>query len=175
MRRPGLRAARPNGFFKCGRRSNCALCRHSVNTSSYTCPITGESVTLTQHISCQNTGIYLILCKKTTGLCSRLAPTYIGITGEGEASSFTHRLSGHLGTATQKCHEDTLKTIGRHFRLAGHCVETDLRMLPIEIVSSPNPFLLRARESFYIEKFQTEKRFSVNELEHGLNLDRGQR
>ena len=41
MRRPGLRAARPNGFFKCGRRSNCALCRHSVNTSSYTCPITG--------------------------------------------------------------------------------------------------------------------------------------
>ena len=93
--------------------------------------------------------------------------------------SFTHRLSGHLGTATQKCHEDTLKTIGRHFRLPGHCVETDLRMLPmmlpIEIISSRNPFLLRARESFYIEKFQTEKRFSVNELEHGLNLDRGQR
>ena len=86
MRRPGLRAARPNGFFKCGKRSNCPLCRHSDNASSYTCPVTGESVTLTQHISCQNSGVYLILCKKNSGPCSRLAPTYIGITGEGDGS-----------------------------------------------------------------------------------------
>ena len=174
MRRPGLRT-RPNGFFKCGKRANCTLCRYSTNASSYSCPLTGEAVTLTQHISCQNAGIYLILCKKNTGPCSRLFPTYVGITGEGEASSFTHRLGGHVGTATQKCHEDTLKTVGRHFRLAGHCVETDLRMLPIEIISPQNPFLLRARENFYIEKFQTEKRLSVYELEHGMNLNRGQR
>ena len=78
-------------------------------------------------------------------------------------------------TSTGVPGEPRVQTIGRHFRLPGHCVETDLRMLPIEIISSRNPFLLRAHESFYIEKFQTEKRFSVYELEHGLNLDRGQR
>ena len=47
-------------------------------------------------------------------------------------------------------------------------------MLPIEIVSSRDPFLLKARETFNIAKFRTEKRLGVTEIEHGLNLDPGQ-
>ena len=50
----------------------------------------------------------------------------------------------------------------------------DLVMLPIEIVSANDPFLLRARETFNISKFKTEKRLGVTECEHGLNLDQGQ-
>ena len=47
-------------------------------------------------------------------------------------------------------------------------------MLPIEIVSPRDPFLLRARESYNIWKFQTEKRMGICDIEHGLNLDAGQ-
>ena len=89
-------------------------------------------------------------------------------------SSFTHRVGGHLGTATQNSQADTLKTVGRHFRLPGHEAHRDLVMLPIEIVSPKDPFLLRARESYNIWKFQTEKRMGILDIEHGLNLDAGQ-
>ena len=41
-------------------------------------------------------------------------------------------------------------------------------MLPIEIVSPKDPFLLRARESYNIWKFQTEKRMGILDIEHGL-------
>ena len=39
----------------------------------------------------------------------------------------------------------------------------DLVMLPIEVVSAKDPFLLRARETFNIEKFKTEKRCGVSD------------
>ena len=47
-------------------------------------------------------------------------------------------------------------------------------MLPIELISAKDPFLLKARETFNITKFVTEKRQGVTEIEHGLNLDEGQ-
>ena len=47
-------------------------------------------------------------------------------------------------------------------------------MIPIEIVSARDPFLLRARESYNIGKFDTEKKMGVLDIEHGLNLDAGQ-
>ena len=80
----------------------------------------------------------------------------------------------HLGTATQACQENTVKPVGRHFRLPGHDPHRDLVMLPIEIVSPHDPFLLRSRERFNIWKFETEKRMGVQDIEHGLNLDPGQ-
>ena len=98
----------------------------------------------------------------------------MGICGEGEPSSFTHRLGGHLGTATQTCQNNTVKPVDRHFRLPGHDPHRDLDMLPIEIVSARDPFLLRSRERFNIWKFETEKRMGVHDIEHGLNLDPGQ-
>ena len=68
----------------------------------------------------------------------------------------------------------TLKPVGRHFRLPGHDPHRDLVMLPIEIVSPRDPFLLRSRERYNIWKFETEKRMGVQDIEHGLNLDPGQ-
>ena len=173
IQRRNLRG-RPPGFYRCGRRSNCALCQHSENATSYTCPVTGATATISQHITCQSAGVYLLFCRKNTGVCARLAPTYVGICGEGEHSTFTSRLGQHLGSATQACQVDTVKPVGRHFRLPGHQAHSDLVMLPIEVVSSKDPFLLRARETFNISKFKTEKRLGVSEWEHGLNLDQGQ-
>ena len=115
----------------------------------------------------------MLLCRKTSGPCARLAPTYIGITGEGADSSFTHRLGEHLGTATQAAQVDTVKTVGRHFRLPGHNPHRDMIMLPIERVRG-DLFLRKAREKFNIRKFNTEKRLGICEVEHGLNLDGGQ-
>ena len=59
-----------------------------------------------------------------------------------------------------------------HFRLPGHDPHRDLVMIPIEIVSARDPFLLRARESYNIWKFRTEKGMGVLDIE--LNLDPGQ-
>ena len=116
----------------------------------------------------------MLFCKKTTGACARLHPTYIGMTGEGVESSFTHRFGEHLGSAAQPCQEDTVKPLGRHFRLPGHEPQRDMLMLPIERVTGGDIFLRRARERVNIVKFNTEKRLSVFEIEHGLNLDKGQ-
>jgi hypothetical protein len=132
--------------------------------------VTRQTVHISQLITCQDTGVYMLFCRKTTGPCARLAPTYVGITGEGEENSFTHRFAQHLGSATQPGQVDTTKPVGRHFRLPGHEPNRDMVMLPIERVRG-DVFLRRARERFNILKFDTEKRLSVYELEHGLNLD----
>ena len=49
----------------------------------------------------------------------------------------------------------------------------DMQMLPIEVISGKQPFLLQVREAYNIEKFGTEKRLGVREIEHGLNLSPG--
>ena len=67
-----------------------------------------------------------------------------------------------MGTAIQNSQADTVKTVGRHFRLPGHEAHRDLVMLPIEIVSPRDPFLLRGRESYNIWKFQTEGFWILN-------------
>ncbi len=161
------------GFRRCGQRSNCVLCLHSSNATAYTCPYTGVTISITQRITCQSSGVYLLRCRKSTGVCARLAPTYIGITGEGDGSSFTHRLGQHIGSAMQPGQADTNKTISRHFRLPGHDPHRDMVMLPLEVVGG-GTFMRRARERFYISQLQTEKRRGVEDVEHGLNLDRGQ-
>ena len=65
-----------------------------------------------------------------------------------------------------------MKPVGCHFRLPGHNPDQDMVMIPIEKIREP--FRRKARESFYIEKFATLKRLPVTEIEHGLNLSRGQ-
>ena len=78
-----------------------------------------------------------------------------------------------MGSAVQPCQEDTQKSVGRHFRAAGHDPHRDMIMLPIEIVQGNQPFLLQVRETFNIEKFQTEKRKGILDVEHGMNLQPG--
>ena len=47
-------------------------------------------------------------------------------------------------------HFDT--AVGDHFNLPGHEV-ADFNFLPFEKVRSPDPFVIEARESFWIEKY----------------------
>ena len=96
----------------------------------------------------------------------------MGECGDGINSSFTHRLAGHLGTATNRSQADTTKPVGVHFQLPGHNPERDMMMIPIEKIT--DTFVRKARESLYIKIFKSLKRLPVGEIEHGLNLSRGQ-
>ena len=155
------------------KRENCALCRHTTGTvRSYTCPVTKTVVNITSPITCSDVGVYILLCKKSSGQCQALCPTYLGECGDGDNSSFTHRFAGHLGTATNPSQADTQKPVGCHFRLPGHRADRDMIMIPLEKIQ--DPFIRKERESYYIQKFASLKRQGVTEVEHGLNLSRGQ-
>ena len=129
-------------------------------------------VNIGQRITCTDVGVYILVCTKSSGQCATVCPTYVGEVGDGESSSFTHRLAGHLGTAKDRSQVDTVKPVGRHFRLPGHQPDRDMQMIPIEKIQ--DNFTRKARESFYIDKLKSLKRLEVTDIEHGLNLSRGQ-
>ena len=92
-------------------------------------------------------------------------PQYIGCTDR----AFKKRFSEHLGTATQPCHRDTVKPVGVHFRMPGHS-HSDMVALPIERVRANCRFVMEAREKYWIDKYNSVKLLSVEEIENGLNL-----
>ena len=79
------------------------------------------------------------------------------------------RFSEHVGSATQACQANTNKPIGVHFRSAGHS-HADMELLPVEKVRSKDRFVLEARESFWINKYDSVKKHAVTTIEHGLNI-----
>ena len=174
---PGPPRARPlripkPGFKPCRNRVNCALCKHNPGpTSSYTFPITGFTIQISKNITCTDVGVYLLLCRKNSGQCLNIHPIYVGECGDGVTSSFSHRLSSHLASATNPSQEETTKPVGCHFRLPGHCTNRDLVMLPLEKIL--DPYVRKAREAFLIKKFQSLKRLTVEDIEHGLNISPG--
>ena len=99
------------GFRKCGKRTNCVLCQHSEPgvISQYTCPVTSKTVNISSNITCTDKGVYLLYCGKDNGLCNKVHPTYVGECGDGETSSFTHRLASHLGIFHSPVYHSHLK------------------------------------------------------------------
>ena len=47
-------------------------------------------------------------------------------------------------------------------------------MLPIQVFSANQPFLLKLRKTFYINKFRFDNRKDVGDIEHGLSLNEDQ-
>ena len=70
---------------------------------------------------------------------------------------------------TQPSQENTSKSVGVHFRSAGHH-HSDMRVLPIEKVRSKDRFVLEAREAYWIKKYRVVKDKAVDALEHGMNM-----
>ena len=79
------------------------------------------------------------------------------------------RFSEPVGSAIQPSQADTSKTLGVHFRLAGHS-HADMVFLPIEKVRSRDRFVLEAREAFWIKQYDSVKKEAVEVIEHGLNI-----
>ena len=153
------------GFKNCGKA--CSVCSHSQNTTTHTCNFTGESFAISSNISCTTPNvIYTVGCVKDTGVCARLkGPQYVGCTSRpGKV-----RFSEHVGSVVQPCQANTTKTVGVHFRSPGH-THSSMQFLPIEKVRCKDRFVLEARESFWIKKYQALKNGEVEEIEHGLNF-----
>ena len=55
-----------------------------------------------------------------------------------------------------------------------HEPHRNLFMLPVENIGNEEPFLRNACDAFYIKEFASQKRLTVMDIEHGLNLDKGQ-
>ena len=155
------------GFKKCGKRSDCSMCSHSVNSNTHTCNHTGETFPISSCVSCTTPGvIYCITCTKDSGQCAQLCgPQYIGCTERMVKTRF----SEHVGSATQPSQENTTKPVGVHFRAVGH-THCNMRILPIEKVRSSDRFVLEARESYWINKYSSMKTLTVNTVEHGMNM-----
>ena len=79
------------------------------------------------------------------------------------------RFGEHVGSATQTSQEITTNPVGVHFRAAGqtHC---NMRVLPIEKVRSSERFVLEARESYWVNKYNSVKALPVDTMEHGMNM-----
>jgi hypothetical protein len=77
-RTKNLRDILVGGFRKCNKRVNCALCQHSEPgiISSYTFPVSNKTVRISTPITCTDNGVYLAFCRKDTGQCPQVAPTY---------------------------------------------------------------------------------------------------
>ena len=168
QRREGLRVP-SQGFSKCNKRSDCALCSHSFNSATRTVYLPNNTVKtypINSKISCTDENvIYVISCDKSEGECSKVHPQYVGETGH----SAKWRCSKHLGTITNVSQSNTTLPVGVHFRLPGHS-HSNMKFLPIEKVISKDPFVRKIRESFFIKQYQTIKINDINAIEHGLNL-----
>ena len=97
--------------------------------------------------------IYELHCKKDS-----LA--YIGETFKTAETRFV----GHLNTILQDCHSNTSTPVDQNFRSAGHS-HTDIKVTPIEKITSKNHFVRNAREAFH-----TRFRSGICHLERWTNF-----
>ena len=79
------------------------------------------------------------------------------------------RFAEHDGSATQPSQENTTKPVGVHFRAVGH-THCNMKVLPIEKVRSSDRFVLEARESYWVSKYNSLKALPVDTMEHGMDM-----
>ena len=104
-------------------------------------------------VNCQSENvIYMWRCNKEN--CNRKPENfYIGMT----TRKFQTRFSEHIGyIKSEKISEPS----GDHFNLPGHSL-SDMEGLVLEEVTNRNPFILKARETMMIQKFDAF-RFGLN-------------
>merc|ERR1719186_1859050 len=113
---------------------------------------TGEYLPIRGSMNCNSKDLLYIAghnAEKPTRTCPQ-APQYLGQTGR----TARQRCSEHKGTITYPCHENTSAPIGRHYRdTPGHDA-SQLMFIPVEKQRKSDPFLRRAREKMYINKFR---------------------
>ena len=115
----------------------------SAPTSKHTKVIkttaTATTVELTRHHTCQDENLVYIV------ECSKCRLQYIGETKH----TAEKRWAEHLGYVRNKRLD---QATGAHFNLPGHKID-HMKFSVLEKIASNNPQYRKARESFYIEKF----------------------
>ena len=135
------------GWKKCGKGSTTCCPYAQPATSEVTGLVTGYKHTISDSVTCETENcVYYWKCQKSN--CKTYPKCeYIGLTRR----SYKQRLSEHK----QYVKSNVLETpSGFHFNQPGHNL-SHLSGLILEHVKSSDPFVLRAREYLYIQKFDT--------------------
>ena len=139
--------------FKWSNSVNCLTCKYSRQTSQHKCEFTGQVFPITSKITCKTRNtIYSCTCLCQSRQCNT-HPQYVGQTKRPAHVRFTeHRNS---------VKSDADSTVGHHYSQKGHGVHHML-FLPFEHVKSSDPYVLQARESYWISQYQS--------VSNGLNI-----
>ena len=122
-------------------------CIYSTNTRTHISTLTGQTWPIKQSITCDDDSVcYNVTCSHGAGQCLRKPGQYVGKVGDTRPCR--QRCTEHRGAVRN--HWDT--GVGDHFNLPGHEL-AHFNFLPFEKVRSRDPFVIEARESFWIEKY----------------------
>ena len=145
-RRRGASRGTLTGFKKCGK-TRCLCCVYSKNTNTHTSTLTGQTWPIKHSITCEDSNVvYNVTCSHKAGQCLRRPAQYVGKVGSTRPCRI--RCTEHRGAVTH--HFDT--EVGEHFNLPGHDL-ADFNFLPFEKIRSRDPFVVEARENYWIEKY----------------------
>ena len=135
------------GWKKCGKGSTTCCPFSLPPTTQVTGQVTGYCHTITDSVYCETPNcIYYWKCKKNN--CKDYPRCeYIGLT----TRPYRNRLSEHKQYVISHMLD---KPSGFHFNQPGHTL-SQLSGLVLERVRSSDPFVLKAREFYYIQKFDT--------------------
>ena len=154
-RRQGASRGPQPGFKKCGK-ARCLCCIYSTNSRTHTSTLTGQTWLIKQNITCEDANVcYNITCSQGSGACQRKPAQYVGKVGHTRPCR--QRCTEHRGAVTH--HWDT--GVGDHFNLPGHDL-AHFNFLPFEKVRSTDPFVIEARESYWIEKYRVLEEGGMN-------------
>ena len=129
----------------------CIYCEESRSHSS---SATKETWDIKQSITCEDSSVvYAVTCHHRAGRCQD-CPQYVGKVGTTRPCR--ERCTEHRAAARNNL--DT--AVGEHFNLPGHSLE-DFSFIAFEKVRSKDPFVLEAREHYWIQKYRV--------LDKGLN------
>lgn len=135
------------GWKKCGKGSTTCCPFALPSTQTVIGQVTGYSHTITDPVTCETPScVYYWKCVKRN--CKSFPKCeYIGLTGR----PYRARLAEHKQYIRSKTID---KPSGFHFNQQGHDL-SHFAGLVLEHVKSRDPFVLRAREYLYIQKFDT--------------------
>ena len=139
-----------NAGWNCcaGNRKMCPICPlTSEPTSTVVSDSNGFVHNIKDHVNCQSKNvIYRWKCTKEN--CKDHPKNdYIGKT----TATFQQRFSQHRDYVTRGI---LTEPSGEHFNSPGHSI-SDIEGVVLEEVKNRDPFVLKAREHFYIQKFDT--------------------
>ena len=142
----------PPGSFRCGQ--NCATCPYTVTNglTSYTFYATGETRSITSHITCNTENVIYIIQSNRCNL------QYIAETKQ----RLKDRFNEHRRTVDITNIKSKPTAVSEHFLSHSNRSHTDMPLIPLEKIHSSRDSVRKARESHLIDKAMT--------LEpHGLN------
>jgi hypothetical protein len=146
------------GFKRC-MNSRCQCCPFTVNTKTHSSLYSKKSWSIQSPVDCNtNNCVYAVTCKKGghSGAACGTECQYVGLTTRKAKVRW-----GEHKSSAKPLLQQTSKPVGKHFSEKGHEIH-DMNFVVIEKVRSQNPFILKARESYWIKQYDS--------VRHGLNI-----